>query len=164
MPESKPSPSDAEIRQQLYGFLHDVEVLTLGTVDAAGLPHTCILYFVCDPQLRVYFYSRPDTAHCRHIERQPRVAITAVDARDLWEAGSGMQMDGHCRPLGAEEADHVLALYEQKYPRGSWAQRHTAAFKAGRFYRVTPVWARWMNRWRGSDYCFDLSWSENQVE
>lgn len=152
-----------ELGEQIYGFLHEAELMTLCTVDEKGLPYAAVVFFACDPKLRLYFYSDPHSAHCRHLEREPSVAAGMGEAVEPWDAGVAMQLRGRCTTVESEELERAAARYRDKFPEGTGAAAEIGSITSPRLYRIVPRWVRWMNNWRGFDYRFEIHWPRGEL-
>ncbi len=142
-------------------FCSRVPTLCLSTVDEAGLPHAANLNFAATPDLRLIFVSHPDSAHSRHIARQPSVAAAAYAQFSSAAEIHGFQLHGLCRPLPETEFDEAFELFCARF---TYARAYEARIRAEQFYRITPRWVRWIDNRRQFGFKIEHHWPPGPAE
>ena len=128
-----------DLPRQLDRLLRRIPTLALATVDQAGLPHVANVNFVSDDELNIYFLSAPDSAHCQHIARRPRVAACGYPTFRLPHRIRGVQLYGRCRPCPDEQWPEHWRRFCRKFP---YAMAYRRRARAERFYCLMPAWFR----------------------
>src|SRR5690242_13170575 len=106
--------SDA-LKQQILAYLKTHHTMTLAT-SAADTPWAATVFYAND-DLRLYFFSSPESRHCQNLAINPRVAVTVQEDYDDWRAIKGIQLEGKVAAVeGVVEKARVLAVYTRKYP------------------------------------------------
>lgn len=132
---------------QLRQFLQHHRTAGIATVDDHGQPHAANVWYASDARLRLYFISSPDSAHSRHLLRQPAVALAIYAHVDEPASIHGLQLHGRCEVLDPDSADHEHALdvFSAKYPAIAAGVLLRQRMATERFHRVTLTWARWID-------------------
>ncbi|OGQ80896.1 MAG: hypothetical protein A3F90_19100 [Deltaproteobacteria bacterium RIFCSPLOWO2_12_FULL_60_19] len=132
-----------ELRQQILAYIESHNTMTLGT-SQRDVPWTATVFYASD-DLRLYFFSAPESRHCQNLAGNPRVAVTIQEDYRDWRKIKGIQLEGKVSlvdsVLGKAKA---MAAYARKYPEvmkvfadpagGAFYQ----AFLKVKFYRVVP--------------------------
>lgn len=138
-------------------FLKQMRTSSLATVDEQCLPHAANIQYVWTATNRLCFLSSEQSNHARHIQQQPRVALSVYDHDDRPHMIRGVQLHGRCEAI-TEPISHAVIMkqYAMQYPIVN-----TAAFipilARQTLFEVTPLWLRWIdNRTR---FGFKVEWS-----
>ena len=136
---------DDTIDAAVRAFLAEHRTAGLATVGSHGRPHAANVWYAHDEGWSLYFVSAPDTTHGTHLERDANVALTIYHDTPDPAAIRGLQVRGLCLRLTDPNADaDARRLYAAKFPfvrAGPFA----AAFQSQPVYRITPMWARWID-------------------
>jgi uncharacterized protein YhbP (UPF0306 family) len=156
--KNKPPLDQAAIRRDIAEFLASEQTLSLATVDDSGQVHAANLWYAQDDRGRLYFISHPDSAHSRHLARNPRVAATIHFATARAGEIHGVQLRGRCDLLG-ELAQELRArsLFAARFPQVLLSPDAAQRLKSERFYRITPLWLRWIDNRRGFGFKVELA-------
>ena len=111
-----PPPGPGDLPAILRTFLAAEATLSLATVDERGRPHAANVNFVADDRLDLYWVSSPDSAHSRHLERRPDVAVTCYARFRGPDELRGVQIHGRATPRAAEEFEPNWARFTAKFP------------------------------------------------
>lgn len=107
-----PNPSQKVARA--LKFLGENRLMTLATA-AKNAPWVATVFFAYDKKFRILFYSRPDTRHCRSIEKDPRVAVAVNHA---WRGKDGLlrglQLSGRARRAPETSYAKWYAVYKKR--------------------------------------------------
>lgn len=122
--------------------------LTVGTVDADGLPWVTPVYFTPDGHTDFYWASSPDAAHSHNLAVRPDVSIAIFDSSVRIGGASAVYFRARADLVPDNELEQSAALYASRYPE---LRTYTADELRGdlRLYR-----ARATEHWlliRGSD-------------
>ena len=134
--------SDA-LKQQVLDYLKSHNTMTLAT-SAGDVPWAATVFFASD-DLRLYFFSAPDSRHCQNLAGNAKVGVTIQEDYQDWRAIKGIQLEGHVELVESLiEKAKALAIYARKYPDviklftdPSSGVFHKAFLKV-KFYCVTP--------------------------
>ena len=131
------------LKQQILAYLDDHNTMTLATC-AGDSPWAATVFYVSD-DLRLYFFSSPDSRHCQNLAVNPRVAVTVQEDYKDWREIKGIQLEGKVAPVEAVlEKAKAMAVYARKYPAIIKLFTNPAsgifyqAFLKVKFYCVTP--------------------------
>jgi PPOX class probable F420-dependent enzyme len=130
---------DEEIRKKILALLDQHRVMTLATLRPDGWPQATTVGYVSDG-LELYFLCSPESQKAANLARDDRVSLTIDhDTADLM-AISGLSMAGHARAvLDRAEAEKVLRLLPQKYPKDTKLPVPMPTPDDVRIFRVTPT-------------------------
>ena len=103
------------LKQQVLSYLNEHNTMTLGTC-SWDVPWSATVFYA-SYELRLYFFSVPDSRHCQNLAANPRVAVTIQeDYHDLREI-KGIQLEGTVTLVDALVAKaKAMAVYARKYP------------------------------------------------
>ncbi len=134
--------SDA-LKQQVLDYLKSHNTMTLATC-AGDAPWAATVFFASD-DLRLYFFSAPESRHCQNLAGNSKVAVTIQEDYQDWRAIKGIQLEGQVELVDSlMEKAKAMAIYARKYPDAiklftdpSSGVFHKAFLKV-KFYCVTP--------------------------
>ena len=117
--------------------------MTLATC-SGDLPWAATVFYASE-DLRLYFFSAPDSRHAQNLASNPRVAVTVQEDYKDWRKIKGIQLEGQVALVdGVIEKAKAMAVYAVKYPEviklfadPSSGIFHKAFLKV-KFYCVTP--------------------------
>ena len=136
--------SSLPLDQQIAAFLAVCRTASLATVSEAGHPYAANVQFVADAGWRLYWVSKPEAAHSKHLDAKPQAAVTIYAHQDAPDLIHGLQLHGTAAPVPPEEREAVLALYQAKYPFTA-EPPYADAIARQQLYRFTPSWLRWID-------------------
>lgn len=135
--------------------LLSLSTLTLATTARDGTAHAAPLYFASDQDLRLYFFSTPDSQHAQHLEGNPEAAAAIYPECWGWQEIRGLQLRGKAllvEPGAAREA--AWRLYAAKFP---FVHELESALSRNHLYVFIPEWIRLVDNQRG--FGFKLEWT-----
>ena len=104
-----------ELKQQFLDYLRSHNTMTLATC-AGDLPWAATVFYASD-DLRLYFFSAPDSRHGHNLAANPRVAVTIQEDYRNWRQIKGIQLEGRVALVdGVLEKAKAMAVYARKYP------------------------------------------------
>lgn len=104
-----------ELKQQILDYLHTHNTMTLATC-AGDVPWAATVFFASD-DLRLYFFSAPDSRHCQNLTANHQVAVTIQEDYKDWREIKGIQLEGSVTLVdGVFEKAKAMAIYAVKYP------------------------------------------------
>jgi len=134
--------SDA-LKEQIVDYLKSHNTMTLATC-AGDAPWAATVFFASD-DLRLYFFSAPESRHCLNLSTNGRVAVTIQEDYKDWREIKGIQLEGSVDLVdGVVEKAKAIAIYAIKYPDVIKLFTNPAsgvfykAFLKVKFYCVTP--------------------------
>ncbi|GAA2807385.1 pyridoxamine 5'-phosphate oxidase family protein [Kribbella solani] len=136
--------------QRAAAVIEANKYLTLGTVDAAGLPWVTPVYFTPDGHDAFYWASSPDAAHSRNLTARPDVSIAIFDSSVPIGGGSAVYFRAYATEVPADELERCASVFAARFPE---LRSYTAAELSGaselRLYQAKPT-EHWLMV-RGSD-------------
>ena len=103
------------LKQQVLSYLKAHNTMTLGTC-LGNVPWAATVFYASD-DLRLYFFSAPDSRHCQNLAANPRVAVTVQEDYHDWRKIKGIQLEGSVNLVDSiAEKARVMAVYARKYP------------------------------------------------
>ncbi|MBM4264481.1 MAG: pyridoxamine 5'-phosphate oxidase [Deltaproteobacteria bacterium] len=134
--------SDA-LKQQVYDYLKSHNTMTLAT-SSGDMPWASTVFYASD-ELRLYFFSAPESRHCQNFTSNGRVAVTIQEDYGDWREIKGVQLEGRVDLVdGILEKTKAMAIYARKYPDviKLFSDPNSGvfykAFLKVKFYCVTP--------------------------
>lgn len=131
------------LKQQILAYLDNHNTMTLAT--CAGDSPWAATVFYASNDLRLYFFSSPESRHCQNLAGNPRVAVTVQEDYKDWREIKGIQLEGKVAPVEAVlEKAKAMTIYARKYPAIIKLFTNPAsgifyqAFLKVKFYCVTP--------------------------
>jgi uncharacterized protein len=140
---SDPSLMSDLLKQQVLSYLELHNTMTLGTC-LGDVPWAATVFYASD-DLRLYFFSVPDSRHCQNLSANPRVAVTVQEDYHDWQKIKGIQLEGTAILVDSIiEKAKAMAVYARKYPEVIKLFTNPAsglfykAFLKVKFYCVIP--------------------------
>ena len=104
-----------ELKRQVLDYLKTHNTMTLATC-AGDAPWAATVFFASD-DLKLYFFSAPDSRHCQNLAANARVAVTIQEDYKDWRKIKGIQLEGRVVLVdGIMEKAKAMAVYAIKYP------------------------------------------------
>ena len=133
----------SDLKQQVLSYLETHNTMTLGTC-LGDVPWAATVFYASD-DLRLYFFSVPDSRHCQNLAANPRVAVTVQEDYHDWQKIKGIQLEGTAILVDSIiEKAKAMAVYARKYPEVIRLFTNPAsglfykAFLKVKFYCVVP--------------------------
>ena len=129
------------------GFVRAANTLALATTAEDGAPRLAPLFYVADGDLRLYWFSKPQSEHSRNLRRNSAAAVTIFRETREWQRIQGVQMTGSARVVraGGRRAEMTRA-FRERFALGPEFDR---ALDGHNLYCFTPAWVRWIDNTRG---------------
>lgn len=106
--------SDA-LKQQVLDYLSGHNTMTLATC-AGDAPWAATVFYASE-DLRLYFFSAPESRHGQNLAANDRVAVTIQEDYSDWRQIKGIQIEGQVELVdGILEKTKAMAIYARKYP------------------------------------------------
>jgi len=104
-----------DLKNQVVDYLKSHNTMTLATC-AGDTPWAATVFFASE-DLKLYFFSAPESRHCQNLARNPRVAVTVQEDYQDWRKIKGIQLEGWVELVdGVLEKGKAMAVYALKYP------------------------------------------------
>lgn len=104
-----------ELKRQILNYMETHNTMTLGTCQG-DLPWAATVFYASE-ELRLYFFSAPDSRHCANLAANPRVALTIQEDYRDWRKIKGIQIEGKVVSVDSVlERAKAMAIYAGKYP------------------------------------------------
>jgi len=155
---------DDALRKRVLGFLKKAKVASLATVDEAGNPHSCSIFFANDEQFRFFFVSAPDSDHSLHAARNANVAGAVYAHVRAPNRVHGIQFHGRCSPINDPDLrQHAWKHFSGKFPYVALPPLRQR-FDAEQFYMVEMTWMRFTDNRKGFGWKQEVKMSETADE
>ena len=103
------------LRQQVVDYLKSHNTMTLATC-VADLPWAATVFYA-SADLKLYFFSAPESRHCQNLAANQRVAVTIQEDYKNWRRIKGIQLEGRVELVdGVLNKAKAMAVYAIKYP------------------------------------------------
>lgn len=102
--------------QRAAAVIEANKYLTLGTVDADGLPWVTPVYFTPDGHDTFYWASSPDALHSHNVTDRPDVSLTIFDSSVQIGGASAVYARARAELVPDDELDQSAAVYASRYP------------------------------------------------
>jgi uncharacterized protein YhbP (UPF0306 family) len=104
-----------DLKRQVLDYLQSHNTMTLAT-SAGDFPWAATVFYASD-DLRLYFFSAPDSRHCQNLSANARVAVTVQEDYKDWREIKGIQLEGKVVLVdGVLEKGKAMTIYARKYP------------------------------------------------
>jgi len=98
-------------------YLSENRLMTLATFSGKK-PWVATVFFAFDKKGNLFFFSRPDTRHCRHITSQTFVAVAINHTWGKLGAIKAVQLLGHAERVSVRGFRKAYAVFRKRFP---WA-------------------------------------------
>ena len=132
--------NDIEFIQLVASLLKGESTLALATTADDGAPRVAPLFYICDDQLRLYWFSSPSSEHSLNVARNNDAAVTVYRSTDHWKEIWGVQMRGTVAVVSDRER---RASVEREYiERFNLGTLFDAQIAGSALYVFEPTWLR----------------------
>jgi uncharacterized protein YhbP (UPF0306 family) len=154
-----------ELKQQILDYIQTHNTMTLATC-ASEMPWAATVFYASE-ELKLYFFSVPDSRHCQNLAANPRVAVTIQEDYKDWREIKGIQLEGTVALVDSlAEKAKAMAVYGRKYPAVIKLFSNPAsgvfykAFLKVKFYCVTPEKVFYIDNAQGFGKRQELAFAE----
>ena len=103
------------LKRQAFDYLASHNTMTLATC-TGEMPWAATVFYASD-DLKLYFFSSPESRHCQNLAANPRVAVTIQEDYKDWRLIKGIQIEGKVVLVDSVmEKAKAIAVYARKYP------------------------------------------------
>ena len=131
------------LKQQVLDYLASHNTMTLATCEGDA-PWAATVFYASD-DLKLYFFSSPESRHCQNLTANSRVAVTIQEDYKDWRVIKGIQLEGKTELVDSViEKAKAIVIYARKYPAviklftDPTSGVYHKAFLKVKFYRVLP--------------------------
>ena len=104
-----------DLKKQILDYMQAHNTMTLAT-SAGDVPWAATVFYSSD-DLRLYFFSAPDSRHCQNLAANARAGVTIQEDYHDWRQIKGIQLEGKVALVdGVLEKAKAMAVYARKYP------------------------------------------------
>jgi general stress protein 26 len=129
--------------QRAAAVIEANKYMTLGTVDADGLPWVTPVYFTPDGHSTFYWASSPEALHSKNIATTPTVSIAIFDSSVRIGGASAVYFRAHAELVPDDQLERCATHYTSRYPElGNYGADELRAPAELRLYqaRATAHW------------------------
>ena len=136
-------------KKHVVEILEQHKLMSVATYD--NHPWIATVFFSFDKELNLYFLSAPRTLHCRHIEKNDKVAVAIFDSKQKpSDKKKGLQIYGVAKPISKKVIfKHALRLWKGsmniKDPEMTY-ENMVKNPKGGRMYKISPKRIKFFNQ------------------
>lgn len=161
-----------EAVSRIRAYLEQRTTLSLATLGPSGV-WAASVFFASDENLSLYFVSDPKTQHCQDLTSNPDVVVTINEDVKDWAAIQGLQIKGRAGAVEDGSRSAVQELYLTKFPdvrslfeapKSADEQQIANRLGDSRFYRIVPIWIRFIDNSRGFGFREELSFGQEKTE
>lgn len=128
--------------------------LTLATTAADGSPRAVALFYLLEPDLRIYWYSAGSSEHSRNLERNGAAAVAVYRHTAEWKKIRGVQMRGMAAKVKGRAARRAIAeRYKERFRLG---RMFDTAMARAKLYCFRPDWVRYIDNSKGLGNNFEI--------
>ena len=121
-----------ELRQEILKYLETHNTMTLAT-SMGDVPWAATVFYASD-NLKLYFFSAPDSRHGQNLAANPRVGITIQEDYHDWRKIKGIQLEGTVNLVDSlTQKAKAMVVYARKYPS---VIKHFTNPSSGVFYQA----------------------------
>lgn len=131
------------LKRQILDYMESHNTMTLATAQGDS-PWAATVFYASD-DLKLYFFSAPDSRHCQNLAVNARVAVTIQEDYHDWRRIKGIQLEGRVAAVDSIiEKGKAMTAYARKYPDviKIFADPQSGAlykaFLKVKFYQVVP--------------------------
>ena len=129
--------------EEVLLLLREQSTLSLATAYRSGAPHVAPLFYIPDERMHLYWFSKPDTRHCRDLAHQPAAAVTVFFPTRHWREIRGVQMRGTVSLVRDPARRAAIATaYSERFRLG---HEFDAILSRHRLYEFRPSWVRYLS-------------------
>ncbi len=141
--------------QQIASLLKSENTLVLATADAAGNSRSTPLFYICDDEPALYWFSSSSSGHSKDVKRDPQAAVAVYRPTTEWRKICGVQMRGRVEVVkDRARRKTITAAYCQRFQLGTFFR---AAISRSSLYVFRPSWIRYIDNGRRFGYKFEIS-------
>jgi uncharacterized protein YhbP (UPF0306 family) len=146
-----------ELKDSLNELL-SLSTMTIATVGGDGEPHAAAVYFACDDQLNMYFFSDSGSQHASDTIHEARAAVTVHPDRTSWQDIRGLQMRGVIQAVQSQfKWQEAWQQYLVKFPFVADLEQLVAI---NQLHWFKPGWIRLVDNRRG--FGFKQEWRRSE--
>ena len=123
--------SPERLKKYILEYLENNRLMTLATSEK-DVPWAATVFFAYDPNLNIYFISRPETRKTQHIISNPNVSVVVNQYQPKKGTVKGLQIEGEAYILDKEKDKEKLELYKERY---DWADEYLHNHE---LYKIIP--------------------------
>ncbi len=144
--------------QQIAALLKSESTLVLATTDDAGHSRSTPLFYICDDELALYWFSSSSSGHSKDLKREAQAAAAVFRPTSEWRKICGVQMRGRVE-VAKDRAlrKTITAAYCQRFQLGTFFR---SAISRSNLYKFRPSWIRYLDNARRFGYKFEVSLHE----
>jgi uncharacterized protein YhbP (UPF0306 family) len=150
--------TSVELKYSLEELLN-LTTMTIATVGIGCEPHSAAVYFACDDQLNMYFFSDSKSQHAQDTANEVLAAVTVHPDRNRWQDIHGLQMRGAITVVQSQTKwQEAWKLYLVKFPFAADLEQLVAI---NQLYVFNPQWIRLVDNRRG--FGFKQEWGRSDL-
>lgn len=136
------------MKKDVLNILKEVKIVTVGTIDSDGNPWICNVHFGVDENLNLYFVSKEDSNHSKHISEKKEVAFTVYTFNKTGKNDkASVQGKGLAEPLYDLQSISVGAkTISEKFSK--WIidpQDMVSNPEKKRMYKISPTYIKYLD-------------------
>ena len=134
---------DIEFIEIVGRLLKGQSTLALASTGADGSPQVAPLFYLCEDDLRLYWFSSTSSDHSKNVERNSAAAVTVYLPTEQWQEIRGVQMRGRVSVVTDDERRRsIQKLYTERFQLGMVFEVLIARTS---LYVFEPAWVRYID-------------------
>jgi uncharacterized protein YhbP (UPF0306 family) len=108
---------EQEVRRNFLRILESSRLCSIATVTPEGRAHINTAFFSYSEQLELYFWSHPESLHCRNLLSNSSMAMAVFSTEQPWIGpGEGIQLFGTGKMTSNSTAEEAERSYRRRFP------------------------------------------------
>ena len=108
--------SEEQVRQNFLRILDSSRLCSIATVTPEGRAHINTAFFSYSEKLELYFWSHPESLHCRNLLNNASMAMTVFSTQQPWIGpGQGIQLFGTGEATSGSAAEEAERSYRRRF-------------------------------------------------
>lgn len=125
------SVSKEELKKYVSDYLEKNRLMTLATSEK-DIPWAATVFFAYDPDLNIYFISRPETRKTKHLHVNPNVSVAVNHHQSKSGLVKGVQLEGTAKILDKNKDVKELEIFKKRH---NWAEKYLHNHE---LFKITP--------------------------
>ena len=123
--------SEVELKKFVLDYLEQNRVMTLATC-RDGAPWAASVMFAHDPDLNLYFISKPETRKTQNLLANPKVSATVNQVQKTPGKVIGVQLEGSAEMLDKKKNSKEQEIFKNRF---NWAEKYLSNHE---LFQITP--------------------------
>ncbi len=129
--------SNPNVHRSLFRLLRENVLCSMSTVTPKDRAYINTAYYAYSDELEIFFFSYPDSLHCRNLRKNSSMAMTIFGSAQVWgKPDRGMQLFGTCLETRGSLAVRAEQIYGTRFPK--FTQWKESLGRSAEGFRLRP--------------------------